>query len=453
MFVTRKHISRRTALRGVGATIALPLLDSMVPAQTRLSQTAAASGTRLACIEMVHGSAGSTEEGAREHYWSPAKEGRDFEWSYSLQPLAALREHVTIVSGTTAHGADSSSPAEGGGDHFRSSAVFLTAAHAKQAKGPDVANGISIDQVYVQWLAKHGRISQTRVPSAQLCIENFGLSESCGFDYDCVYSETISWASETKPLPMTVNPRLVFEQLFGATGRAQSSSVVDGIADDRSRVQRDLGAPDRARVDAHLEEIRRIEQRIQAIEARNATAANRDLYLAPLGVPDSWDEHVRLMFDLQVLAFASETTRVSAFKMSRDTSLRVFPESGVKAPFHTLSHHSERPELIAEFAKINRYHVGLLGYFLQKLKDTPDGDGNLLDHSLVLYGSPMGDSHSHNHRQLPLLLAGRAGGNLKGNLHRICADGTPLANCLLTILQKLGVEQERFADSTGTLDV
>jgi hypothetical protein len=446
MFVTRKHISRRTILPGMGVSLALPLLDSMVPAQTPLRQTAASPRTRLACIEMVHGAAGSTDEGDRKHYWSPAQEGADFDFSYALEPLAAFREYLTIVSGTDALQADAFAPSEGGADHFRSSAVFLTAAHAKQTPGPDVFNGISIDQLYAQ---RYGQ--DTPLPSIQLCIENAG-GGSCAFNYNCVYSETISWASPTAPLAMTVNPRVAFENLFRVS-RQSNGSILDGIGSDVGSLQKSLGAADRGRLDAHLAEVRSIERRIQAIEKHNALAPHRELGAAPLGVPDSWEEHVKLMFDLQVLAFATETTRVSAFKMSRDTSNRVFPGSGVTQLFHTLSHHSQKPALIAEFAKLNRYHVSMLPYFLGKLKETPDGDGNLLDHSLVLYGSPMGDSNAHNHRRVPLLIAGHAGGEINGNLHRICPPGTPQANCLLTILHKLGVDVANIGDSTGEIAI
>jgi hypothetical protein len=257
---------------------------------------------------------------------------------------------------------------------------------------------------------------------------------------------------------MTVNPRVVFENLLSEAGPGRNArrhtrrSILDGIAPDASRLAGGLGAADRSRLDAYLEEIRAIERRIQTIEKRNAAAAQREL-AAPLGVPDSWEEHVKLMFDLQVLAFAAEVTHVSAFKMSRDTSNRIFPESGVQTPFHTLSHHIERPLLIAEFAKLNRYHVSTVSYFLAKLKNTPDGDGNLLDHSLVLYGSPMGDSYAHDHRRLPLFLAGHAGGTLTGNLHRSCQAGTPHANCLLTVLHKLGVDIDAIGDSTGEIAI
>jgi hypothetical protein len=446
MFLAKKHISRRSVLRGMGVTLALPLLDSMVPAQTPLRQTAASPKSRLACIEMVHGAAGSTVEGARQHYWSPRGEGADFDFSYSLEPLAPFRDYVTIISGTDARQADAFTPSEGGADHFRSSAVFLTAAHPKQTTGPDICAGVSIDQLYAQRFGQ-----DTRLPSIQLCIDNFGLSGSCGFDYSCIYSETISWASPTTPLTMTVNPRVAFENLFG--GSRPDRSVLDAVTSAAAQLRRTLGPADRTRLNAHLEEIRSLERRIQAIEKHNAIAEKRELPTAPLGVPDSWEQHVKLMFDLQVLAFASEIARVSAFKMSRDTSNRVFPNSGVKMQFHTRSHHRETPELIREFAKLNRYHVSLIPYFLEKLKNTPDGDGDLLDHSLIVYGSSMGDSHTHNHRQVPLFLAGHASGQLKGNLHRVCRDGTPQANALLTVMHRLGVDVESIGDSTGEIAI
>lgn len=423
----------------------LPFLDAMVVAQTPLRETAARPRSRLVCIEMVHGAAGSAPEGAEKHYWSPEGSGKDFDFSYSLKPLEPLREYITIVSGTDARQAEAKAPTEGGADHFRSSAVFLTGAHAKQTAGPDISNGISIEQVYAQKFE-----GETRMPALALCIENTGLSESCGFNYSCVYSETISWASATEPVEMAVNPRVAFERLFGRSGRG---SVLDGVREDADGLRREVGPKDRARLNAHFEEIRAVERHIQAIERHNASAAERERMTAPLGVPDSWEEHVKLMFDLQALAFAADVTRVTAFKMSRDTNNRVFPGSGVRTPFHSLSHHGERPELIEEFAKLNRYHVSLLPYFLEKLKNTPDGDGNLLDHSLVLYGSPMGDSNMHNHRNLPIVLAGHACGELKGNLHYVAADGTPHANTLLTILHKLGVDAESIGDSSGEIGI
>jgi hypothetical protein len=447
MFLAKKHLSRRTVLRGMSASLALPFLDSMVPAATPLRNTAATPRSRLACVEMVHGAAGSTDEGSSKHYWSPATDGSDFDFSYSLEPLAPFREYITIITGTDARQADAFAPSEAGGDHFRSSAVFLTAAHPKQTPGPDVLAGTSIDQLYAQRCGQ-----DTALPSIQLSIENLGLSDACGFDYNCVYSDTISWASPTAPLMMMANPRAVFENLFRA-GTPTTGSILDSVIPQAARLQSGLGPEDRVRLRAYLHEVRSVEQRIQDIERHNAAARERQLTSAPLGVPDSWEQHVRLMFDLQVLAFAAEITRVSAFKLSRDTSNRLFPESGVRTPFHTLSHHLETPGLIAEFAKLNRYHVSQVPYFLAKLKSTPDGDGNLLDHCLILYGSSMGDSHTHDHRRVPLFLAGHAGGRLKGNFHRICPAGTPHANALVTVLHKLGVDIDRVGDSTGEIDI
>jgi hypothetical protein len=455
MFVAKKHISRRTVLRGMGATLALPLLDSMAPAQTDWRSTAASPRIRLACIEMVHGAAGSTDEGARRHLWSPEQDGSGFDFSYSLEPLAPFREYITILSGADARQAEAFAPTEVGADHFRSSAVFLTATHPKQTGGPDFLGGISIDQIYAQ------RSQDTPLPSIQLGIEHLEPTNSYGFMYNCIYSDAISWAAPTTPLPPTINPRAAFENLFGSRGpaadrasrQAAGDSLLDAIAPDTARLQTTLGPDDRRRLSQYLEEVRGVERRIQAIERHNASGEKRELFAAPLGVPDSWEEHVKLMFDLQVLAFAAEIARVSTFKMSHDVSNRIFPESGVKTPFHSLSHHDEEPSRIAEFAKLNRYHVGLVPYFLEKLKNTPDGDGSLLDHALVLYGSPMGDSQTHNHRRVPLFLAGHACGQVKGNLHRVCPAGTPQANVLLTIMHRLDVPVDSVGDSTGEIAI
>jgi len=456
MLITRKHLSRRTVLRGLGVTLGLPLLDSMVPAQTPLRKTAAAPKTRLACIEMVHGAAGSTGEGTNKHYWAPAQAGRDFEWSQSLEPLAPFRDYVTIVSDTDLHPATAWAAAEEGADHFRSSAVYLTAAHPKMTEGSDYFVGTSLDQLCAQ------RVGQdTPLPSLQLCIEMVDASGACDYGYACVYADTISWASPTAPLPMTLDPRMAFENLFGEGGTAEdrlqrgkvNSSILDWIRHDVARLQKNLGPSDRSRLSTYLDDVREVERRIQKIEKYNSSGEARTLPAAPLGVPDSYEEHVRLMFDLQALAFMTDTTRVSAFKMSRDVSGRVWPESGVKTPFHPCSHHGETPARVAEFAKLNRYHVSLIPYFLEKLKNTPDGDGNLLDHSIVMYGSPMGDGNVHNHKRVPLFLAGHGGGQLKGNLHVRCADSTPMANIYLTLLHKMGVNVERFGDSTGEVAI
>lgn len=456
MFITRKHISRRTVLRGMGASLALPLLDSMVPAQTPLAKTAATPKSRLACIEMVHGAAGSTGEGSNKHYWSPSKVGTDFEFTQTLEPLEKYRDYLTIVSDTDLRPATAWSAAEEGADHFRSSAVYLTAAHPKMTEGSDYYVGTSIDQLYAQQFGQ-----DTPLPSLQLCIEYVDASGACDYHYACVYADTISWASPTQPLPMIIDPRMAFENLFG-DGRTPEErlarqkvnrSILDWISQDVAKLQKNLGPGDRRRLGQYLDDVREIERRIERIEKYNASGEARALPSAPLGVPDSYEEHVRLMFDMQVLAFMTETTRVSAFKMSRDVSTRVFPESGVKTPFHPCSHHQENPTKIAEFAKLNRYHVGLLPYFLEKLKNTPDGDGSLLDHSMIMYGSPMGDGNVHNHKRVPMFLAGKANGKLQGNLHVRCEDSTPMANILLTMLHKLGVNVETFGDSTGVIAI
>jgi hypothetical protein len=456
MFITKKHLSRRAVLRGLGTAIALPLLDSMVPAQTPIRNTAAAPRTRLACIEMVHGAAGSTQDGSNKHYWSPQKVGADFEFTQTLEPLAPFRDYLTIISDTDLNPATAHAPAEEGADHFRSSAVYLTAAHPKMTEGSDIYAGTSIDQIYAQ---KFGQ--DTPLPSIQLCIENVDATGACAYGYACVYADTISWSSPTTPLPMTIDPRMAFERLFGDGGTAQERlsrqrtdrSILDGIAQDVARLQKGLGAADRARLGTYLDDVREIERRIQRIEKYNATGEARTLPEAPLGVPDSWEEHVKLMFDLQALAFTTDVTRVSSFKMSRDVSQRVFAESGVKAPFHSCSHHGEVPSKIADFAKINRYHVSLLPHFFEKLRNTPDGDGNLLDHSMILYGSPMGDGSVHNHKHVPMLLVGKANGQLRGNLHVREKDGTPMSNILLTMLNKLGVDNQSVGDSTGVVAI
>jgi len=456
MFISQKCFSRRTLLRGLGASLALPLLDSMVPAQTPLAKTVAAPRTRLTCIEMVHGAAGSTLDGSVKHYWSPEKTGRDFEFTQTLEPLAPYRDYLTIISDTDLNPASAHSAAEEGADHFRSSAVYLTAAHPKMTEGSDISAGTSIDQIYAQ---KFGQ--ETPLPSLQLCIENVDATGACAYGYACVYADTISWASPNTPLPMTIDPRMAFERLFGDGGtpndrlarRQLERSILDGVLEDVARLEKGLSPSDRRRLDAYLEDVREIERRIQKIEKYNAHGEERSLPAAPLGVPDSYEEHVKIMFDLQVLGFMTDITRVTSFKMSRDVSQRVFPESGVKAPFHSCSHHGEVPSRIADFAKINRYHVSLLPYFLEKLRTTPDGDGSLLDHSMILYGSPMGDGSVHNHKRVPMLLMGHASGQLKGNLHVRAKDGTPAANILLTMLRKMGVDQAEIGDSTGEIAI
>jgi hypothetical protein len=460
MFISNKHMSRRTVLRGIGATVALPFLDAMLPARTVFAQGAAATNRKLrfVALEMVHGSAGSTPIGLQKNMWAPAAVGSDFDLSSSiLSPLEPFRNALTIVSNTDVRNAEAFTAPEIGGDHFRSSAVFLTQSHPKQTQGSDLHAGVSIDQIFA---AKYGQ--ETPIPSMQLCIENVDQSGGCSYGYSCAYTDSISWASPSQPLPMIRDPRLVFDQLFGVGAtpgerkerRAEDRSILDWLNTSVNRLKKDLGSADRARLDDYLQDVREIERRIQKVEAYNTSGEPRELPGAPIGVPDSFTEHVKLMFDLQALAFASDLTRVFAFKLGRDASNRVFPESGYKGAFHSASHHQEKEDRINDFAKINKYHVSLVPYFLEKLKNTPDGDGgNLLDNSLIIYGSPMGDSNVHNHKRVPMFIAGNAGGALKGNMHVKAADGTPMANAMLTVAHKLGLEMPSFGDSTAELDL
>jgi hypothetical protein len=455
--ITGKHIPRRTFLRDAGAaTLALPFLDAMLPAARRPAATAAAAPTRLVCIEIVHGAAGANAWGATQHLWSPAATGRDFDLTpTSLAPLAPFRDQLTIVSNTDVRMAEAFSAPEIGGDHFRSSAVFLTQAHPKQTQGSDVYVGTSLDQLHAQRFGQ-----DTPIPSMQLCIENIDQAGGCAYGYTCAYTDSISWSSPTTPLPVTRSPRVAFEQLFGVGGTAAEraartrtdASILDWMSRRVAQLKRDLGHADRTRVDRYLENIREIERRIQRVEARNTSGEPRELPGAPSGVPDSFEEHVKLMFDVQALAFEADVTRVVSFKLGRDSSARVYPNSGTDKPFHPASHHGGNEKSVLDFAKINRYHVSLLPYFMEKLEATADGDATLLDHSLILYGSPMADGNLHNHRRCPLIVLGRAGGKLAGGVHVKAPDGTPLANAMLTVLHALGHDDmASFGDSSGEL--
>ena len=456
-FITGKQIPRRTFIRGASATVALPFLDAMVPAGRVWSKAPRVDDpTRLVAIEIVHGAAGCNEWGATQNLWSPDAEERDFDLSPSaLIPLEPYRDYLTIISNTDVRNAEAAQAKEIGGDHFRSSAVYLTQAHPKQTESSDVSVGISLDQIYAQRFGQ-----DTPIPSMQLCIENVDQAGGCAYGYACVYTDTISWASPTEPLPMIRDPRVAFDQLFGAGGspeeraarRQMSQSILDWIAEDIVALKRSLGPNDTVRLDRYLDNVREIERRIQSVEARNRSGEARELPGAPAGVPDSFDEHVKLMFDLQALAFASDMTRVFSLKLGRDASSRVYPESGTDTPFHPASHHGGQEERLRNFAQMNQYHVGLLPYFMDRLREIQEGDTHLLDKTMILDGSPMADSNLHNHRRCPLIVLGGANGQLEGNLHVKAADGTPMANAMLTLLHKLGLEDvTEFGDSTGAL--
>ena len=458
-FITGRHIPRRTFLQGMGATVALPFLDAMVPAGRHSgSVMQEIDKTRLIAMEMVHGAAGCNEWGATQNLWSPLAVGQDFDLSpTSLTSLDAWREYLTIVSNTDCRMAEAFIPKEIGGDHFRSSAVFLTQSHPKQTEGSDVYVGTSLDQLFANRFGQ-----DTPIPSMQLCIENITQSGGCAYGYTCLYTDSISWAAPNEPLPVIRDPRVAFEQLFGAGGtederalrRRTGASILDWVTGRIGQLRRELGPNDRDRLDRYLDNVRELERRIELIEAQNTSGDQRELPEAPAGVPDSFREHMELMFDVQALAFASDTTRVFSFKLGRDSSARVFPESGSDTPFHPASHHGGTEERILDFAKINSYHVSMIPYLLKRLNDIQEGDATLLDKTMVIYGSPMGDPNLHNHRRVPFFVAGGANGQLEGNMHLKAPDGTPLANVMLTLAHKLGLDDmASFGDSTGSFSL
>lgn len=444
MFITKKHLSRRTFLRGAGVTVALPLLESMVPAQTPLNKTAASPKSRLGCIYIPHG--------ATMDHWTPATEGTGFEFSEILKPLEPFRDRLCVVTGLAHPQAGPTDGEDSGGalDHNRAVAVFLTGAHPK--KGAQSHVGISIDQVVAEKLGQ-----DTPLPSIELTIEESTLSSDAGFSG--AYRNTISWKSATVPLPMENSPQVVFERLFGdgsndaqrKARRQQSISLLDSVLNQVGSLQKELPAADRSRVTQYLEEVREIERRIQ--KAEKQTKADVAVPEAPVGIPDDFEEHLKLLWDLQVLAYQAEVTRISTLLYSHETSGTVYPKSGVREGFHNASHHSNNRKNMDQFAVLNRYHVNTLSYFFDKLKATPDGDGTLLDHSLILYGSTLSDGNEHNHDPLPVLLVGGASGQLKGGRHLKFAPHTPMSNLFLSMLDKLGIRQDKFGDSTGRLEI
>lgn len=456
-FLSGKAMPRRQFLQGMSATIALPYLDAMIPTG-RGSFGAAKQAPRLVAIEMVHGAAGCNEWGSKMNLWSPAAVGNQFDLSpTALTSLEQYRDYLTIISNTDVREAEPTSPNEIGGDHFRSSATFLTHMHPKQTEGSDVKVGTSLDQMYAR---RYGQ--DTPIPSMQLCIENVDQAGGCAYGYACVYTDSISWASPTEPLPVIRDPRVAFEKLFGVGGttaeraerRRARRSILDFVSGEMSTMKAMLGAEDKARLDRYLTDIREVERRIQRVEARNMSGEVREMPEAPAGVPDSFAEHVKLMFDIQALAFAADITRVFSFKMGRDGSSRTYPESGTDKPFHPASHHGGTERGVKDFNMINKYHVSMLPYFLDKLKSIQEGESNMLDKTMIIYGSPMGDSNLHNHRRCPLILLGKAENRLAGNLHIKAADGTPMANAMLSMMHTLGLDDvTTFGDSNGVLNL
>jgi hypothetical protein len=438
-FNTKKHLSRRTFLRGTGVVMALPLLESMVPAGTALAQTAAAAKTRLGAIYFPHG--------AIMPKWTPAGNGPDFELTEILQPLKAYKDRLTIVSGLShalAYGSGATA------NHNRSTATFLSGAFAKVGAQPQL--GVTMDQVAAQKIGQG-----TPIPSIELMIED--SSVNCGDGLSCAYRDTMAWQGPSSPLPMQNNPQVVFERLFGdgataelrATRRQQSLSLLDSVLGEAASLQKALPASDRLRMDRYLSDVREIERRIEQAGKQMSEAV--EMPPAPAGIPRDVEEHIKLMFDLQVLAWQADITRVSTFLLAKELSTAVYAKSGIRDPFHTLSHHSNVQQNKDRFAVLNMYHVALFGYFLEKLQGTPDGNGTLLDHSMVLYGSAMSDGNQHNHSDLPLIVAGGASGRLKGNRHLRYPVETPMANLLVAMLNKLEIPTEKFGDSNGSVSL
>ena len=443
MILTKKALPRRTFLRGMGVTLALPLLDAMVPALSTATSVAAKPLRRLGFVYIPNG--------ANMEQWTPPNAGTRLSLSPSLSPLEPFRDHVTVVSGLGNRPADSWG--EGGGDHSRGPAAWLSAAHPKKTEGADIRAGITIDQIAAQAFS-----DDTPRASLELATEPTNLVGHCGgAGYSCAYVNTLSWRTPTTPLPMENNPRVVFEQLFGdgasrterRTQRQETRSILDAVTQELAHFRGVIGPSDRIRIEEYLDAIRETERQIQLTEARGEL----DLVLPerPTGIPDTLDAHCKLMFDLQVLAYQADITRVITFYMLREISQQTYVEIGVPDPHHSISHHQDDPEKLVKLAKINTYHIHLLAYYLDKLHATSDGDGSLLDHSLILYGGGMSNGNTHSHSPLPLLLAGGAAGRLSGGRHLQHPEGTPLANLLVSILDAVNVPCDRIGDSTGRL--
>lgn len=442
-FITKTSLPRRTFLRGAGATLALPFLESMVPALGSVARAQAMTPTRFLGIFIPHGAAPG--------YWVPDSTEPGFEFPYIWEPLAPYREHVVLTSGLWSQSAENP-PGVTGADHFVA-AAYLCGVKPKKTTGADIEAGTTVDQVIAQHIGQ-----ETLLPSLQLAVEDPGANSSnCGEGYSCVYTNTISWQTPTRPLPMEINPQVVFERMFGDGGtpelraarRAQQRSILDSVTGSLERLSHKVAASDRVRLEQYFTDVREIERRLE-IAAKASTETPE--MAVPYGVPESFDEHIKLQFDLLALAYQGDITRVSTLLYARDLTGRVYPESGTDISFHGGSHHAEDPGRIAQYARLNRYHVATLAYFVDKLSKIEEGDGTMLDHSLILYGSNMGNSNQHLHYDVPHALIGGASGRLKGNRHLAYPSRkVPTGNLLLSILDKFGIERDSFGDSTGRL--
>ena len=437
MFISRKSISRRTMLRGVGATLALPLLESMVPAMTAMAQTPANPTRRFGSIFIPLGE--------RPGYWTPETVGPDFEMTPILEPLASFRDDMTIVS-------ELCNPMDG---HAVTVASWMSGVEPKRTIAEDVLNGTTIDQIIAQHIGQ-----ETIFPSIEVATEDFtGYIGGCDPAYACAYMNTVSRATPPTPLPMEINPRVVFERMFGRAGTRQQRmarlrndrSILDSIKEDVDDLEQGLGPRDRTRLGQYLDNVREIEQRIQRAEQQSDQRL--DVPDAPVGIPESFEEHVELQFDLLALAYEADITRVFCFMMSRDATQRVYPDLGLGEPHHSMSHHGGDPEKIENLVKLNTYHMTLFAGFLEKLRNTPDGDGSLLDHSLILWGSGMSESNTHSRLNIPTLFVGKGAGLVQGNRHIKAEPQTPIANLWLDVANKFGIEMETYGISTGRFEL
>ena len=440
MFISKKHLPRRTFLRGVGVTLALPLLDSMLPAQTALRKTAAKGVPRLGFVYIPHG--------AIMDRWTPSTEGKGFEFTPILKPLEPFAEQVNVISGLGHRAADSTAV------HSLSPTTWLSGVRPKPTQGVDAFAGVTADQIAA------ARIGQDSIlPSLELATEDHsGLIGACDRDYGCIYMNTLSWRTPTTPQPMEINPRKVFERMFGQGGSTaqraaftqEERSILDAITQQATDLQRTLGPQDRSTLNDYLENVREIERRIQK---GGDEQGNTDLPDAPAGIPFNFEQHINLMYDLLALAYQANVTRVATFMVAREVSNRTYPQIGVPDGHHATSHHQNKPEKIEKLVKIQHYHLTLFARFLDKLRNTKDGDGSLLDHTILLYGSNMSNSNAHNHFPLPNVLVGGAAGSLQGHRHLKFPDHTPMSNLLLAVLDKAGVHQDTLGDSTGALNI
>lgn len=440
MTFRRRSLSRRTLLRGAGTALALPLLDAMVPSMTARAATPAAA-EQLRRIGYIY-----MPMGFNPAHWIPEGESLE-QLPTSLQSLAPVRDQVTVLTNFDLQNAYP-------GSHATSNSAFLSAARAKLTESTDYYLGTTVDQIAAQKIGQ-----QTQLPSLELSMDLLSTVGQCDNGYACVYQNNLSWSSPTTPLPSEAHPRIVFETLFGEGGSPEErradlrrrASLLDSITKEIQRLKLQLGAADRNRIDSYVDSIREVERRIARAEQLAKDNPLPDLD-RPVGVPAEYAEHARLMFDLQLLAFQGDITRIVSFQLAREASTRTYPEVGVPDPHHPITHHGNDPEKLEKVAKVNAFHVSLFAEFLERLQNTPEGDGSLLDHSLFLYGSGMGDPDAHDHSNLPILVAGGAAGNMRGGRHIRYTEPVPLSNLHLTLLNKVGVPLEAFADSTGTID-